>query len=108
MELFAVDEVKYLHHYERVEDESEVSRKYSELGVNLLIIHFSTDCFHTATSDCTPNDSLVPFKLWFASENTCVIAVYVFRDKSFTCEDQNHNHSKLENSLSENVFEHCC
>ena len=80
MELFAVDEVKYLHHYESVEDESEVSRKYFELGVNLLIIRFSTDCFHTATSDCATNNSLVPFKLWFVSEDTRVIAIYIFWD----------------------------
>lgn len=106
MEFFAVDEVEHLHHDKSVEDESKVSREYSELTVNLFIVAVSAHCFESPAPDCSTDDAVFPFELRMASEDCLVVRVNWLRNEVFSEKDENHDDHELENRLANDVLEH--
>ncbi len=107
MEFLAVDEVEDLHHDECVEHEGKVSGKDSVLQEDILIVLISTHIFESTTPHSASHNSILPLVLGMGSENGCVVGIHVFGNNLLTCEHQNHHHDQLENSLSNDVFEHC-
>lgn len=106
MELFAIQEVKDLHHDEGVKNESEMSRKNPELFVHCLVVFTSIDSLKSATSNRATNNTISPFMLWVRSKYCFIVRVHKFGNEFLSRKNQYHNHNKLEHSLAKNVFEH--
>jgi len=48
----------------------------------------------------------MPLVSWLGAVNSVIIVVFVFRDKSLSSKDQNHQNNQLEDSLTDNVLDH--
>ena len=69
MKFFGIDEVEDLKHDKCVEDKGEMSGDDHGLFVNMLIIPSSINKFHSATSDSTAYNTVVPFEIGTGSKD---------------------------------------
>lgn len=75
MKFFGIDEVEDLEHDKCVEDKGEMPGDDHGLFINSLIIPATINKFHSATSDSTAYNTVVPFEIWTGSEECRVESV---------------------------------
>ena len=107
MKLFSVNEVEDLEHDEGVKDEGEVSRDDHSLFVDVLVVPAAIDVFHSTASDCATNNAIVPLVAGVVCENCCIQSIKCFWNVSFGSEHQCDHNDELEDSLTDDVLEHC-
>ena len=71
-----------------------------------FIIFFSIIVIESAASDSTSDNSIVPFVFWMIGKDSSIIRVLILRNDQLSSKSKSHDHSKLENALTNDVFKH--